>query len=251
MILAILQPSYFPGIDFFSHLLAADVIVWADTFQFHRHSTINRAAIKTISGPNWLTIPVQSQNPAHSPRICDMTIDQHQNWRRQHLRSLEINYRNAPYFFFLSELESLYETTTISLDHFIWSSMLFILQKLGYRIESSTPIGSAHLESLGKPPKRILPATSLTNEPDRTRRLLDWLRTTGCNTYLLPEKHLKLIRPSDILQSHYQFLLFKTQIISYHQQFHNFVPHLSALDLLLNEGELSAAIIQKNMVQLP
>ena len=51
MILTVIEPAYFPPLSYFAKVIASDVIIWADSFQFKKHSIINRTSIKTVSGP--------------------------------------------------------------------------------------------------------------------------------------------------------------------------------------------------------
>ena len=65
--------------------------------RFRKNSFINRNKIKTSQGPQWLTIPIKTKGHFNSTLI-DTEVDNSQNWRVKHLKSIEMNYRKAPYF---------------------------------------------------------------------------------------------------------------------------------------------------------
>jgi WbqC-like protein family len=97
MIVSIHQPAYLPWLGYFDRIAKSDVFIFLDTVQFERNSFINRNRIKTSTGPMWLTVPVLSQGHM-SKKLAEIEIDERQDWRKKHLRSIEYNYRRAPFF---------------------------------------------------------------------------------------------------------------------------------------------------------
>src|SRR5271154_2771667 len=57
----ILQPSYIPWRGYFHLIQKADVFVFYDDVQYDKHGWRNRNRVKTASGTQWLTIPVNSR----------------------------------------------------------------------------------------------------------------------------------------------------------------------------------------------
>lgn len=97
MILSAHQPAYLPWLGYFDKIARADVFVYLDTVQFEKNSFINRNQIKTPQGPMWLTIPVRTKGHT-SASLRSTEIDDAQPWRTKHLKSIEMNYRKAPFF---------------------------------------------------------------------------------------------------------------------------------------------------------
>jgi hypothetical protein len=97
MILSAHQPAYLPWLGYFEKIQRSDIFVYLDTVQFEKNSFINRNKIKTSQGPQWLTIPVKVKGHINST-LTETEVDNSQNWRIKHIKSIEMNYRKAPYF---------------------------------------------------------------------------------------------------------------------------------------------------------
>lgn len=91
--IAILQSSYIPWKGYFDMIAAVDEFILYDDMQFTKNDWRNRNQIKTSQGVQWLTVPVGKDI---SRRIRDVTLDA--RWQVKHWKSLESNYRRAPYF---------------------------------------------------------------------------------------------------------------------------------------------------------
>ena len=89
------QPFYFPWIGFFDMVDQCDILVFYDDAQYSKGTWQNRNRIKTSHGPQWISVPVR--RVATEQRIADTLVDA-RGWQRRHLKSLELNYRRAPYF---------------------------------------------------------------------------------------------------------------------------------------------------------
>jgi WbqC-like protein len=93
---AIIQSSYIPWRGYFAIIARCDAFIFLDSVQFTRRDWRTRNRIKTPNGPLWLSIPVNQKGNYHAP-IDAITVAE-MAWTRQHLRSIETNYRRAPHF---------------------------------------------------------------------------------------------------------------------------------------------------------
>jgi hypothetical protein len=93
----ILQPSYLPWLGYLAQFHRADVFVVYDDVQYDSHSWRNRNRIKTATGAQWLTVPVHKHG-RDWPTNREIEIDNSQNWRRKHLLSIRQNYSRAAFF---------------------------------------------------------------------------------------------------------------------------------------------------------
>jgi len=221
--LTVITPAYFPRAETLALVLQSDVVVWADSFQFNKKMKSNRAAIKSVSGLQWLTVPVLTKGK-NKQTFAQMEIDPQHEWRHNHLKSMQVSYQNSPYYFFAhDELEKLLHQEWSSLNDLSIATTEFLCRKM--RIPLNKMSGSR------------LPAVR-----DRSERVMHWLDVCHCDNYLLPHDHVQFIDTSCI-QSHgfsvqtYQFAC------NYHQLFQTFIENLSGLDLLFNEGEMSRSIL--------
>jgi hypothetical protein len=94
--IVILQSNYIPWKGYFDLISLADEFIIYDNMQYTRRDWRNRNQIKTSQGNQWLTVPVQVKGK-YDQRICDTLIDGSE-WAISHWKSLEQNYRRAPYF---------------------------------------------------------------------------------------------------------------------------------------------------------
>lgn len=62
MIVAIMQPYFFPYIGYFQLMRAVDEFVFFDDVQYIERGWVNRNRIRTQHGPGWLTCPVQNDS---------------------------------------------------------------------------------------------------------------------------------------------------------------------------------------------
>jgi hypothetical protein len=99
---AILQSNYIPWKGYFDLIAAVDEFIIYDDMQYTRRDWRNRNQIKTPQGLQWLTVPVKTKGK-YVQTILETEIDG-SGWASLHWKSLEQNYRKAPYFEEISSL---------------------------------------------------------------------------------------------------------------------------------------------------
>lgn len=87
------QSNYIPWRGYFDMIRQADELILLDTVQYTRRDWRNRNIIRTRTGPKWLTIPVDVKGRFHQP--IDQTVVADPDWAEDHIRQIEINYRQA------------------------------------------------------------------------------------------------------------------------------------------------------------
>jgi hypothetical protein len=108
MILTAHQPAYLPWLGYFHKLVLSDVYIVLDDVQFEKNSFTNRNRIYSPQGALMLTVPIQIKGHTAKP-IRDIEINNIENWRTKHWKSLVQSYRKAPFFHrYASWLESIY-----------------------------------------------------------------------------------------------------------------------------------------------
>lgn len=106
---AILQSNYIPWKGYFDLIAAVDEFILYDDMQYTRRDWRNRNLIKTPTGGQWLSVPVQVKGK-YLQKIRDTQIDG-DNWRQNHWHRLTHNYHQAPHFKGITAwLEPLYQT---------------------------------------------------------------------------------------------------------------------------------------------
>ena len=227
-IVAIHQPEYLPWLGFFKKMMNSELFVFLDDAQFRKKGWQNRNRIRTKNGTALLSIPVH----AHSyPNINEITIDNNKNWSKRHKKSILYNYAGAPYFEeFKDFIELLFE------------------KKFEYLIDLNTEIIKFIMNELEIKP-RIVFSSELKISKKGSDRVLDICKQVGADYYITgtswAQPHLKIeeFKKSNI---HVEFQKFQHPI--YTQIHGKFIPEMSIIDLLFNEGREGAKKILQNSV---
>ena len=239
MRLGALQPGYLPWLGFFDQIARCDLFILYDDLPYAKDSWRNRNRIKTPQGALWLTVPVADEGLSRKT-IREIEIREHGNWRERHWRAVERNYSRAPYFAphaqFFAELYARPWQFLVDLDLAIIS---YLLQALEFRtkvvLSSEEGLEKAFLESRGgvtEPTERV--AFLCTHfGADR------FLEGALGRTFLEPER----LAPRGITLEFHDYAHPR-----YRQLFGPFVPYLSVIDLLMNHGEESLAILMGQKV---
>jgi hypothetical protein len=106
MKLALLLPGLVPDLRWFMAAATADVTVLNDLNPWTRKSRVHRYLIRTPQGTQWLNVPVRKMDPQP---LNGAQLDKEVGWANDHLRTLQMNYRNSLFFDFLeAEVESVF-----------------------------------------------------------------------------------------------------------------------------------------------
>jgi hypothetical protein len=219
--ISILQPGYLPWLGFFEQMDAADVFVLYDDVQFDKHGWRNRNRIKCSQGLQWLTVPVRQHG---KPRIADVEIDSTKQWARKHIMSIRQCYAGAPHLEpYATELER------------VMTGPWRLLADLDAAV-------IALLAGWLDVDTRVVRSSELPVAGDRNERLVALCRHFGGERY----------RSGEAARAYLDVELFEREGIEvewqnlehpvYPQLHGEFVSHLSALDLILNCGDESAAV---------
>ena len=92
----VVQSNYIPWKGYFDMIAAVDEFILLDDVQYTRRDWRNRNQIKTPSGLQWLTVPVEVKGK-YSQKIRDTEIHGTE-WAASHWKSLWQNYRRAECF---------------------------------------------------------------------------------------------------------------------------------------------------------
>jgi WbqC-like protein len=224
--LVILQPGYLPWLGFFDQLRRSDIFVFYDDVQFDKQGWRNRNRIKSPAGPHWLTVPVRHER-LDQP-ILEVEIDNRQQWALKHTGAIRQFYARAPYLKrYLPELEAL-------LQH-PWERIVDLDINL---VEQMCVWFGLH--------RQLERSSNLAIGGERSHRLLNLCLHFGATRYLTGDA-AKDYLDVELFARHgvdVEWQAYRHPI--YTQQHGEFVPYLSALDLLLNCGDESVAILAGN-----
>ncbi|MDR0606606.1 MAG: WbqC family protein [Bacteroidales bacterium] len=212
------QPDFMPYLGFFHRLLNADLYVVLDNVQFvnSNRGWHKRDKIKSLKGEAWITVSVKK--PKLSTRICDVLIDTSTGWRNSHLNLIRENYKNAAFFNeILPYIEDLYSFQCEKLADFNIKSIDMLLILFDIAIDQ---VFASSLDVHGK-----------SNE-----LLVDILRKVGANIYLSGIGASDYYDPAPYEMAGIKVMWQNFKHPVYPQQFGEFIPYLSSIDLLFNCG---------------
>ncbi|MCA9407754.1 MAG: WbqC family protein [Candidatus Omnitrophica bacterium] len=220
MIVAIHQPQYLPWLGYFDKIQKADVFILLDDVQFKKNEWQNRNRIKTPQGAQWITVPVRHQ---FGQLINEVALDQKMNWSNNHLKTLTLNYKKAPYFDeFIIHFENIYAQS--------W-------QKL---VDINVEIIKVLVKILKIETKIVMSSTIQTdNHP--TQRLIDLCLHFNADQYLSGPDGPNYMDMAKFQENNLNLIIQKFEHPQYPQLWNQkqseFISHLSIVDLLFNVGQ--------------
>lgn len=229
MIVAIHQPQYLPWLGYFDKMDQADVFVLLDNVQFKKNEWQNRNRIKTARGWQWITVPVLHHFP--SP-LMEIRINQDVPWERKHLQALATNYSRAPYF--QKHKDFFVETYSQRWERLVDINM-HVIRYMARALGINTP---------------LVLASELPTVEDPTERLIIICRHLKAKAYLSGRDGARYMQTYRFAEEGIRLLFQDFHHPVYPQLYSDFVPQLSAIDLLFNCGRASLEILRQGRRQV-
>lgn len=227
MRIGILQPSYLPWLGFFEQMYKSDIFVIYDDVQYDKHGWRNRNRIKSANGVQWITVPVLTKNK-NKPLVKDVILDNRENWRRKHLNSLKLNYGKAAYFEeYIGIFEECYSRE--------WELLLDLNIELISKICSVLGIK-----------REIKLSSDLGISGDRIERLVKICKHFGADEFYEGKAGENYLDENVFLEQGITLKYQDYKHPEYRQLYGEFVPYMSVVDLIFNEGERSLKILTEN-----
>ncbi len=223
--IGILQPGYLPWLGFFEQLQKSDVFVIYDDVQYDRGSWRNRNRIKTVSGTQWLTVPVLVKFMERLS-VNEIKIDNHSDWKKKHLASIKLNYSKAPFY---SKYIDIFEAAyTKEWEYLVDLDMHFILTLA---------------ELFGIDSKKIKMSSVLRPEGDKNSRLISLCKMFNAGIFYEGAAGKNYIDEAVFKKEGINVAFQDYKHPVYPQLYGDFISHLSVVDLLFNCGPESLDVI--------
>ncbi len=200
----ILSTAYFPPVQYFSKILNCDNIIIEQHENYTKQSYRNRCEILSPNGKQTLSIPVIKKSGSKQ-FIKDVKIDYKNSWQSLHLKALKTAYLSSPFF-----------------EFYIDAFLPFFEKKQTFLFDLNLEIINTILSEL-----QINKSLKLTKE--------------YITDYDFPD-----FRSSIHPKEKFQIKDKSFKAVKYPQVFFekfDFIPNLSILDLLFNEGPGSENIL--------
>ena len=224
MILTAHQPVYLPWLGLLHKIAVADLYCYFDVVQYQTKDYNNRNKIKTHSGELWLSVPVESKN--HFAKcVGDIRIVQN-GWQRKHFKSIQHAYHRAAYFdAYISELEAiLLQRSFEVLADLNFEILRFLLRCLGIE----TP---------------IVKASDYAFQGTKSDLVLDMCRQLKADIYIFGAQGRDYAEEDKFLTASVKPCFQDYRHPTYRQLHGEFIPYMSVIDLLFNEGPRSRDIV--------
>jgi hypothetical protein len=225
MIVTIHQPDFLPWIGFFNKVRLSDLLVIGDLVQYRDKGYQNRNRIKTAVGAHWLTVPILHNwgQSILNVQIC-ANPENGRTWHQLHLKTLQVNYSKAPYY---DEYIGIFEKIYKKPQNRLADSNLDILKSIFEILDINVPM------------KRNSEICSNTD-------IVEICKAVDADTYLsgpMGGKHMNEDLMTEnkirILWNNYEHPVYKQLFMKL-----GFIPYMSIIDLIFNEGPESIEIIK-------
>lgn len=224
------QPDFMPYLGFFDRLLHADTYVVLEVAQYVNgtsKSWMNRDKIKTAKGEQWITVCVKKA--PRETQIKDILLLDDGKWQKNNLGLLHQNYRKAPYYHeIMPYVERLYGGSYTHFWQFGFASIQMLLELFAIDIEI---VFSSDLHPQGK----------------NNDMIVDIMQKLGARTYLSGTGAADYYDPAVYERAGIRVIWQSFEHPVYPQQFGDFIPYLSSIDLLFNCGIAESGRILRGM----
>lgn len=226
--IVISQPMFFPWIGLFEQIRLADVFVHYDDVQLPiGRSFMSRVQIKTHSGVKWLTVPIKRQG---TQLIKDVILDESQNWREMHIKTLQHNYARCP--FFLDMLDIVQQTYDLKTSYLAELNI--------YAIEKISKYFDLEI--------RFCRSSNFSVQSSSSRKLFEIVCLLDGTTYITGHGARNYLDHDLFERNSIQVEYMDYKKIPYPQNHAEFTPFVSILDLIANVGQEGRSIIASETI---
>jgi len=205
----------------------SDVFVLFDDVQLVRgKSFVVRNRVKTANGVQWLTLPIEGKGELRL--IKEALIVQDGKWQKKHWKTIQLSYKKAPYFDrYEAKFSQIYNASWEKLSELNVTLIKLIKDLMGI---NTTLVLSSEMNIEARGAEKIL---SIIKELKADKYMTG--EGKGSKRYIIEEDFKN--NNIELIYQHFKHPV-------YHQLWGDFVPSLSIIDLLFNEGDSSLQILK-------
>ena len=227
MKLAIMQPYLFPYIGYFQLINTVEKFIVYDDVYFINKGWINRNRILVNGQPYMFTVPLT--NASQNTLIKDLKLSIDEKWKNKFLKTLEINYKKAPFFEkIFCIVKEVIQTKSSFITDWHLKSFILINNYLGINTilgETATKYKNNHLKGQD--------------------RIIDICIKEATDHYINPIGGQELYNKEIFSFNGIEINFLKTDKIVYHQFKNEFVPWLSIIDVLIFNSKYNVISLLK------
>jgi len=232
MILTAHQPVYLPWLGLFHKIYLSDLYCIFDIAQYQTKDYNNRNLIKTHQGPIWLSVPVESKDHFQK-KLCDIRIINN-GWNKKHLKSIQLSYKNSA--FYKDYIEGVEHILVGTIFEFLTDLNTDILKFMLKAFDITVP---------------IVKASDYDFCGYKSDLVLDMCLKLNADKYIFGSQGNNYANINSFNTNNIKVFFQDYKHPIYRQLHGNFLPNMSALDLLFNLGPKSKEIlISENITTL-
>ncbi|MCP4726943.1 MAG: WbqC family protein [bacterium] len=219
MKISVLIPGYFPVLEYFALIAAADRVVLLDDIKLPRKSSAYRMQISSGVKPEWLSVSLMRGNRS-GELIRDKKIDYETNWKKLHLKRVYHTYKQCIYF---DEIYPQFEDI-LGRD---WKYLFDMDRAIIELISSGIQI-----------PHEIISSSELKVPEKEPERYIEFIKAAGGETLLAGMELRKFLNEDLIVRNGIKLEWLEYDHPGYRQEnTSGFIPDLTILDALFNCGK--------------
>lgn len=215
MIISIHQPDYISYLGLFYKISRSDKFVFLDDCQFSNDNMHHWNRIKTPQGECRLKIPV---NQHLGDTINNVKTKDELKWKEKHLKTIEMNYKKALHF-----------------DEIFPAFKELLLQPYNSIAEQNIAINTWIAKSFGMKVE-FFKSSEMDINSVNENRVLDICEKLGADTYISGNGARTYQHDEHFNSRGIKLVYTDYKSIEYKQLWKEFIPNLSVLDYVFNNG---------------
>ncbi len=232
MKLSVMQPYLFPYIGYFHLISASDKFVCYNDVHFIKQGWINRNRILLNGEAHTFSVPVK--NISSHTLIRETEIDYHLDWRKKLLKTIQSAYSKAPNFEIVFPLISkLFESKPRYISELAIESIKLVLNYADFKVDL--------IEDASRYENSALKGEN---------RVIDICKKEKASEYFNLPGGKELYNYTTFEKNNIQLRFIQPDFIEYSQQIKDFIPGLSAIDVMMfNSGEGTKEIMNAYRIE--
>lgn len=222
MKIAIMQPYVFPYMGYYQLVKAVDKFIVYDDVTFIKQGWINRNRILVNGKEFMFTIPLKAASS--NKLILETKVENIGHWKTKFMKTLSAAYSKSPFFSpAIALIDDIIDVSSDNISALAVRSIKQISAYLGVDttfVDSSSGYKNATLKS--------------------QERIIDICRQENANEYLNPIGGTELYNKELFSAQAIQLNFIKATTIPYAQMGEQFVPHLSIIDVIMQNSSKNA-----------
>lgn len=227
MKIGIHQPNFIPWLGYFNKIAKADKFIFLDTVQYNRRGLTNNNKIKTPNGELMLTVPVVKGAYADQ-KVNEVFLFEQEKSSLKLCRTIEMNYSKA---LFYQRYYPEFKEIMMKNHGLLMNLNIELIKWVMAILKINTELFYAS-------------AFEVIDDEDPTKRLIRLTKLAGGSEYLSGKGGFNYQDQDLFIAEKIKLTLPQFEHPIYKQQWKEFIPNLSIVDVIFNCGEEAALFLK-------